>query len=108
MILIIFVLGAYLYTFPLKNLDFCKSAEGKIILLHKEIVVGDKIKAGERIGEVIKIDHRPSASILKVSFCEGPARDFVSPPTKIEKILSPLERLEANITKIIALEEKIQ
>ena len=76
--------------------------------IQREIGVGDKVKVGERIGEVVKIDHRPSASILKVAFCEGPARDFVSPPTKIEKILSPLERLEANITKIIALEEKIQ
>jgi len=64
---------------------FCKSAEGKM-MLQKEIDIGDKVKVGERIGEVIKIDHRPSASILKVAFCEGPARDFVSPPTKIEKI----------------------
>ncbi|MBU1488011.1 hypothetical protein KKH56_08210 [bacterium] len=56
------------------------------MMLQKEIDIGDKVKVGERIGEVIKIDHRPSASILKVAFCEGPARDFVSPPTKIEKI----------------------
>lgn len=86
---------------------FCKVAEGKMGI-QREIGVGDKVKVGERIGEVVKIDHRPSASILKVAFEDGPARDFVSPPTKIEKILSPLERLEANITKIIALEEKIQ
>lgn len=62
-----------------------------------EFTVGDKVRVGEKIGEIIKTDHRGNASIIKVAFEEGPAKDFVAPPTKVEKILSPLEQLQRNI-----------
>ncbi|MFQ6094228.1 MAG: helicase, partial [bacterium] len=62
--------------------------------LSSELKIGDKVRVGERIGEVIRLDDREKTVIIKVAFEEGPVRDFVSPPTKIEKILSPLERLE--------------
>jgi superfamily II DNA or RNA helicase len=59
--------------------------------------IGDRIRIGEKIGEIIKIDPRVNATIIKVAFKEGPVRDFVSPPSKIEKILSPLEQLQNSI-----------
>ncbi|HEX9665296.1 MAG TPA: helicase, partial [Thermodesulfobacteriota bacterium] len=65
--------------------------------LHTGFTIGDKVRVGEKIGEIIKIDHRGNTSIFKVAFEEGPAKDFVSPPTKIDKILSPLEQLQKNI-----------
>lgn len=59
--------------------------------------IGDRVRIGEKIGEVVKIGVRGNATIIKVAFEEGPARDFVSPPSKTEKILSPLEQLQNNI-----------
>ncbi len=55
---------------------------------------GDKVRVGDRIGEVIRLDNRGSSTIVKVAFEEGPAKDFVCPPTKIEKILSPIELIQ--------------
>jgi SNF2 family DNA or RNA helicase len=57
--------------------------------------IGDKVRVGDRIGEIIRIDYG-STTIVKVAFEEGPSKDFVSPPTKIEKILSPLEQIQNN------------
>ncbi|MBI4228564.1 MAG: DEAD/DEAH box helicase, partial [Deltaproteobacteria bacterium] len=65
--------------------------------LHTGLTIGDKVRVGEKIGDIIKIQHRGNASIFKVAFEEGPAKDFVSPPTRIDKILSPLEQLQNNI-----------
>jgi len=65
-----------------------------MVLSSHELKVGDKVRVGERIGEIVRVDKRRTSTIIKVAFEEGPVRDFVSPPTKIEKILSPLERLE--------------
>jgi len=62
-----------------------------------EFKIGDTVRIGERVGEVIKIDPRVNATIIKIAFEEEPVRDFVSPPTKIEKILSPLEQLQHSI-----------
>jgi len=62
-----------------------------------EFEIGDRIRIGDKIGEIIKIDPRANATIIKVAFEEGPARDFVSPPSKIEQILSPLEQLQEGI-----------
>lgn len=58
--------------------------------------VGDKVRVGDKIGEIIRIDYRGNSTVIKVAFDEGPAKDFVSPPTKIEKILSPLEQFQNN------------
>jgi superfamily II DNA or RNA helicase len=60
------------------------------------IKIGDKVRIGDRIGEVIRIDNRGSSTIIKAAFEEGPAKDFVCPPTKIEKILSPIEQVQNN------------
>jgi superfamily II DNA or RNA helicase len=61
-----------------------------------DLKIGDKVRIGERIGEVIKLDERSASTIVKVAFEEGPVKDYVSPPTKIEKILAPLEQLQNN------------
>jgi len=61
----------------------------------EEIKIGDKIRIGERIGEVIKITQRNETYIFKVAFPEDSPKDFVAPPTKIEKIYSPLEKLQS-------------
>ncbi|NWF76324.1 MAG: hypothetical protein HXY53_07150 [Nitrospirae bacterium] len=46
----------------------------------------DKVKVGDKVGEIIRLDYRGSSTIVKVAFEEGPSKDFVCPPTKIEKI----------------------
>jgi SNF2 family DNA or RNA helicase len=58
--------------------------------------IGDKVRVGDKIGEAIRLDQRGSSNIIKVAFGEGPAKDFVCPPTKIEKILSPIEQIQNN------------
>jgi len=58
--------------------------------------IGDKVKVGDKIGDIIRLDHRGSFAIVKVAFEEGPSKDFVCPPTKIEKILSPIEQIQNN------------
>ncbi|NWF98271.1 MAG: hypothetical protein HXY52_04960 [Nitrospirae bacterium] len=58
--------------------------------------IGNKVKVGDKVGEIIRIDYRGSSTIVKVAFEEGPSKDFVCPPTKIEKILSPLEKIQNN------------
>ena len=58
--------------------------------------IGDKVRVGDRIGEVIRLDPKGSSTVIKVAFEEGPAKDFVCPPTKVEKILSPIEQIENN------------
>ena len=50
----------------------------------------------------VETDFKPKilkklGEIKKVAFEEGPVKVFVSPPTKIDKILSPLERLENEV-----------
>lgn len=60
------------------------------------IKIGDKVRVGDKIGEVIRLDERASSTIVKVAFDEGPAKDFVCPPTKLEKILSPIEQIQNN------------
>jgi len=62
-----------------------------------EFKIGDKVKVGERTGEVISVEPRATSSIIKVAFEDGLPKTFISPPTKIEKILSPLERLKQNL-----------
>jgi len=57
----------------------------------------DKVKVGERTGEVISVEPRATSSIIKVAFEDGLPKTFISPPTKIEKILSPLERLKESL-----------
>ena len=59
-----------------------------------ELTIGDKVRVGNKMGEIIKLDQRGKFTVVKVAFAEGPAKDFVSPPTKIEKIFSPLEKLQ--------------
>jgi SNF2 family DNA or RNA helicase len=58
--------------------------------------IGDKVRVGDKIGEVIRLEQRGGSTIIKVAFEEGPAKDFVCPPTKVEKILSPIEQIQNN------------
>ena len=64
---------------------------------YSELSIGDKIRVGEKIGEVIRVNRHGTSTIIKVAFEEGPAKSFVSPPTKVEKIFSPLEKLEKGV-----------
>jgi hypothetical protein len=41
--------------------------------------IGNKVKVGDKIGEVIRLKNRSGATIVKVAFEEGPAIDFVCP-----------------------------
>ncbi|PIV22587.1 MAG: hypothetical protein COS40_05625 [Deltaproteobacteria bacterium CG03_land_8_20_14_0_80_45_14] len=58
--------------------------------------IGDKVRVGDKIGKIIRLNQRDSSTIIKVAFGEGPAKDFVYPPTKAEKILSPIEQIQNN------------
>jgi len=58
-----------------------------------DIKIGDKVRVGDRIGDAIRIDQKGNLTIIKVAFEEGPVKDFVSPPTKIKKIPSPIEQI---------------
>lgn len=60
----------------------------------ESISVGDKARIGDRVGEIIKIEKLGDAVLYKIAFPEGAPQSFFSPPTEIEKVDSPLERLE--------------
>jgi hypothetical protein len=64
--------------------------------MESALSIGDKVKVGDKVGEVIRLDHKGSSTIIKVAFEEEPAKDFVCPPTKLEKILSPIEQIQNN------------
>jgi SNF2 family DNA or RNA helicase len=64
--------------------------------MESTLKVGDKVRVGDKIGEAIRLEQRGSSTIIKVAFEEGPAKDFVCPPTKVEKILSPIEQIQNN------------
>lgn len=62
--------------------------------MSESISVGDKARIGDRIGEVIKIEKHGDAILYRIAFSEGAPQSFFSPPTEIEKVDSPLERLK--------------
>ncbi len=57
--------------------------------------ISDRVKVGGKLGTVIAIESRPKATIYTVAFPEGPPRKFLSPPTVIEKVYSPIELLKS-------------
>ncbi|MFX0198361.1 MAG: helicase-related protein [Candidatus Hodarchaeota archaeon] len=61
----------------------------------QNIQVGDKVRIGSEIGEVIKIDRYDKSTCFRVAFKEGPPKSFFSPPTEIEKISDPVSRLKS-------------
>ena len=58
-----------------------------------DINVGDKVKIGNQVGEVIKKDQFGEATQFRIYFYDGP-RSIFSPPTEIEKINSPIEMIK--------------
>ncbi|RKY89772.1 hypothetical protein DRQ11_00230 [candidate division KSB1 bacterium] len=59
------------------------------------IIIGDRVKIGEREGEVFKITPLPNGSKeYRIAFDEGPPQSFVCPLQVIEKVFSPIERLK--------------
>ena len=48
--------------------------------------VGDNVRVEVKLGridKVIRLNYRRNYTVVKVAFGKGPAKDFVSPPTKI-------------------------
>jgi ERCC4-related helicase len=60
----------------------------------QNIQIGDKVRIGSEIGEVIKIDKYDKTTCYRIAFKEGSPKSFFSPPTKIEKINDPITRLK--------------
>jgi len=66
-----------------------------IVSMNCLIIIGDRVKIGERQGEVFKIALLPNGSKeYRIAFDEGPPQSFVCPPQVIEKVFSPIERLK--------------
>lgn len=63
-------------------------------MLPREIKVGDKVRLGSEIGEVIKIEDHGQAKEYRVYFERSGPRTFFSPPTHLEKISDPLTKLK--------------
>jgi len=60
-----------------------------LMMIESMLKIGGKVRIGEKIGEIIRLEQRGNSTIIKVAFEEDPAKDYVCPPTKIEKVLSP-------------------
>jgi len=59
---------------------------------------GDKVRIGTEIGEVIKIDELSDGTKqYRVAFATGSPKSFLSPPTTLIKILSPIEAAKNKI-----------
>jgi len=58
--------------------------------------ISDRVKVGGKLGTVIAMEPRPKATIYTITFSEGPPRKFLSPPTVIEKVFSPIELFKSN------------
>jgi len=66
-----------------------------IVSMNCLIIIGDRVKIGERQGEVFKITPLPNGSKeYRIAFDEGPPQSFICPPQVIEKVFSPIERLK--------------
>jgi len=57
--------------------------------------ISDRVKVGGKLGTVIAVEPRPQATIYTIAFTEGPPQKFITPPTAIEKIYSPIELLKS-------------
>ena len=60
----------------------------------QNIQVGDKVRIGSEIGEVIKIYQYDESTCFRIAFKDGSPKSFFSPPTEIEKISNPLAMLK--------------
>lgn len=58
---------------------------------HDHIQVGAKVRVGGLLGEVVRAEKRGEATLYRVAFAEGPPKSFLVPPTRLERISSPLE-----------------
>lgn len=58
---------------------------------HAQIEVGAKVRVGGLLGEVVKAEKRGDAILYRVAFAEGSPKSFLVPPTRLERISSPLE-----------------
>ncbi|MFQ6091153.1 MAG: helicase-related protein [bacterium] len=63
--------------------------------MNNTINIGDRVKIGEREGEVFKITPLPNGSKeYRIAFDEGPPQSFICPPQVIERLLTPIDRLK--------------
>jgi SNF2 family DNA or RNA helicase len=73
------------------NNQFVQLQKGKN---NMNISVGDKVRVGDQVGEVIKIEQYGEAIQYRIYFDDG-VRSIFSPPTKIEKVSSPIELVKS-------------
>jgi len=61
--------------------------------MKESLSVRDRVKVFDQIGEVIKVEGSLSSKVDKITiaFTEGPPKTYLSPPTEIKKIPSPIE-----------------
>ena len=57
--------------------------------------ISDNVRVGGKLGVIIARESRPKATIYTIAFSEGPPKKFLSPPTIIEKIYSPIELIKS-------------
>lgn len=65
------------------------------VTMTQDIQPGDKVRVGERVGEVIKIEQLEGATMFRVFFEREGALPFISPPTSLEKVADPLSAAKA-------------
>ena len=57
--------------------------------------ISDRVRVGGKLGAVVAVEPRPRATIYTIAFTKGLPQKFISPPTTIEKIYSPIELLKS-------------
>jgi len=57
--------------------------------------ISDRVRVGGKLGAVVAVEPRPRATIYTIAFTKGLPQKFISPPTIIEKIYSPIELLKS-------------
>ena len=65
------------------------------VTMTQDIQPGDKVRVGERVGEVIKVEPLEGATMYRIFFEGEGARPFISPPTTLEKVADPLSAAKA-------------
>ena len=59
-----------------------------------KINVGNRVRVGDKVGEVIKIVDFGKSTQYRIAFPEGSPKSFFSPPTEIKKVDNPIDKLK--------------
>jgi superfamily II DNA or RNA helicase len=59
----------------------------------QQVEIGTKVRVAGQLGEVVRAEKRRQAMFYRVAFAEGPPKSFLVPPTELERVFSPLERV---------------